>query len=158
MSRVTSPAKARQEWDPSLAQRHAAGNGCTQPHRPHTSVAAAGIKKPAGVPNSVFDAGRMAKPPGKPRCKARPQAEQLQSLTAAVVESGIPMQRKPANRSVGEAYARLLGGMSEGDSVVLPESTGKGLLTYGRKRGVRMQCRTVASGMVRVWRLAGAAS
>jgi hypothetical protein len=124
-----------------------------------TSVAEAGVTKPAGVPSSIFEAGRMAKPVNPPKRSLASYEERVQSLADATVERGVPMAAKDQHTVLSKCYAKLLDGMREGDSVLLPVFTAKGLITHARKkRSVKMVCRKTESGQFRVWHMGSMAA
>lgn len=110
-----------------------------------TSAAAAGITKPAGVPASVFEAGKMAKPPRKPPMRI--------DLSEVTVEPGLPV---PAGRGTrhGSPYANLLAKMKPGDSVLLPYEGGKSLQGAALRLKMLVTMRRMPGGMARCWRLA----
>ena len=114
--------------------------------RTYTKAATAGIQKPAGVPNSVFDAGKLARPAryGAPFDAA-----------GVVIEHGLPVPVGSA-RGIGQVYELLLERMATGDSAVLPTHQAKGLKSKATKLGINLTVRAVSSTQMRVWRMAGA--
>ncbi|MBL8350495.1 MAG: hypothetical protein JNL87_09280 [Burkholderiaceae bacterium] len=137
MSRVARPAAPRQP-DTNLADDEPAGFKHTL-----TSVAEAGAHKPAGVPASVFDAGRMARP-----------KRDWTPLTPTVVaiKKGVPLP--PRIRGLGDRYGILLGRMEPADCVELTERHAKSMTHRARVLGIPVTTRKLDNGAVGLWRLA----
>lgn len=113
-----------------------------------TSAAATGITKPTGVPNSVFDAGKLAKPPRKPQV--------LIDLATVKIDADVPLEvYRP--RDTTRVYDQLLASMQPGNSVLLTRNQAKQLVSAGAKRGVKVTSRVLGPDQARVWRLAGPA-
>lgn len=151
MSRVTSPAQVRSKLlcdqvDPIL-----------QPHQARRTAAEAGVQKPKGVPNSVFDAGRLAKGVKPPR-----RAAQLLDPDAVVIDTDVPLpDRRSCNSNVA-ACRVILARLGVMQSVSLHPGQAKTMLVVAKAAGAKMRTHPDPKrpGMQRVWLVqpAGAAS
>ena len=113
--------------------------------RRHTSVAEAGVHKPAGVPASVFEAGQLARPARKPR---KPTV--LIDLATIVIEVGVALPDH-LPRATTQAYNTLLAQLVPGTSVLLATNQAKTLLAAAKKRGLNVVSRVVDDQRSRVW-------
>lgn len=151
MSRTSQAAAARPALNPSraalaaLAADDAAHEASLPIKRTLTSVAEAGVHKPAGVPCSVFEAGQLARPARKPR---KPSV--LINMAAVVIETGVPL---PENnpRATTRAYNILLAQLVPGTSVLLASNQARTLREAAKKRGLTLICRAVDDQRSRVW-------
>jgi hypothetical protein len=110
------------------------------------AATAANTTKPAGVPASVFDMGRQAKPTKKPR-------ERL-DFNPDVVEIRTNVPPPPLlSGPRGSKYRQLLDRMKAGESVVVPKRAGYGLKSAAKKADVKLIVRTLEDGQVGVWKL-----
>lgn len=162
MSRVSRPAQPRRSADaPSIGAKppgsqwpHAddTDDAALAPQRKHTTVAEAGVQKPAGVPASAFDAGRLAK---RAAAKQRNRAEPI-DVDSVVVEHDVPITVRQESRAAAlrQSCLALIRRMNVGDSVLLPGSQGLALTRIARKAGHALQRRVQPDGTWRVWRLA----
>lgn len=151
MSRFTTPAKTRPDFPATSADKaDEADLADLATKRAYTSVASHGVSKPAGVPNSVFDAGKLAKPPKPAR---KPTA--LIDLSALVIETGVPL---PTNtrREATRTYDILLARLVPGSSVLLTANQAKYLLSAAKKRGINATTRFLGDGRARFYCLAPA--
>ncbi|MCU0918741.1 MAG: hypothetical protein MUF16_00135 [Burkholderiaceae bacterium] len=118
-----------------------------------TSAAQAGAHKPAGVPASVFEAGRLAgaaQRKGKaPRVKAPP----LPHIGSIVIEAGVPCGPSVKPKLSRLLWEQLLERMKPGASVVLHDNHARSLALAARKRGVPLTLRRLTPTETRVWRL-----
>lgn len=100
--------------------------------------------KPAGVPASVFEAGKMAKPA---------RTVSFIDPNAVTIKKGVPIPPCTAGPNAGDRYGKLLDRMGKGDCVELTEKQSKSLLARGRKLGVKLTVRNLGSGVFCVWRV-----
>jgi hypothetical protein len=107
-----------------------------------TSAVVAGVTKPAGVPASVFEAGKMARP--------RPKQHQRIDLSKYAIEHDVPLPVAVRTRA-GAPYAELLARMRPGDSIKLPEQGAKSLQGAAKRLGAKATIRVLGDGMARVW-------
>lgn len=110
-----------------------------------TTAAQAGAQKPADVPASVFELGRLAAR-GGPRPPLFDPAKVL-------VESGLPLP--VSGNATARAYADLRARMKPGDSVLLPLLQAKGLVASACRLGANMVWRKEGATHGRAWLLDG---
>ena len=113
-----------------------------------TSAAQAGAPKPAGVPASVFEAGRLAGAAQRKAKAPRVKAPPLPDIASIVIEAGVPCG--PSARLLWE---QLLERMQPGASVDLHDKHARSLALAARKRGVTLTRRRLTPTETRVWRL-----
>jgi hypothetical protein len=101
--------------------------------------------KPAGVPNSVFQAGAMARPP-----KQRRSAPVWIDPDAIVIDTGLPLPGRPPRRSNQQALRAVLERMGPGKSVLLSLPHSRALVKIARAQGVATRTELGAGGLVRV--------
>lgn len=142
MSRVTKPAAPRISSQASNAAGQEDDDADLAIKRAHTSVAQAGVHKPAGVANSVFDAGKLAKHARKKQAQIDP--------SKVVIEVGVPIPAAKS-RATTAVYADLLSRMNPGDSVLLTTNQAKHLRSAASKRGFKFMVRAVNPEQARCW-------
>ena len=110
-----------------------------------TTVAQAGVQKPAGVPASVFEAGKLAKPERRPRIPTP-----LLVVAGLAIERGIPITAM-RNAPVDQPYRDLLAAMQVGDSVKITNSQARALRHVAVRLHKKIVVRDQGDGFARVW-------
>ena len=126
------------------------------PVRVLSSAAQAGVHKPAGVPASVFDAGRLAKQAQTQAAAAlRVRCAPL-DLDKLVIDTDVPPTARMEARAenLRATCLALLARMQPGHSVVLPEAQGRALCRVAHRAHRKVSRRSFPDGTWRVWRLA----
>lgn len=113
-----------------------------------TTVAQAGVQKPAGVPASVFEAGKLAKPAPRPRTPTP-----LLVVAGLAIERGIPITGA-RNLRVDQPYRDLLAALQVGDSVKITSSQARALRHVAVRLHKKIAVRDQGDGFTRVWLLA----
>ncbi|MCU0963564.1 MAG: hypothetical protein MUF08_00570 [Burkholderiaceae bacterium] len=118
-----------------------------------STVAEAGVQRPAGVAASVFDAGRLAgaavRKDKRPRVKAPP----LPDIASIVIEADVPVGPPVKPRPERLLWEQVLQRMQPGASVVLHDNHARSLALAARKSGVTLTLRRITATETRVWRL-----
>jgi hypothetical protein len=143
MSRVTALAKPR------------AGNAHGQTDddadlaikRAHTTVAQAGVHKPAGVAASVFEAGQMAKPPRVRRKLDRAEID----IDALVIMPGTPASMRRPGTGRTEEFMRLAGRLPDDHFALLEPRQAKVLRDIAGKQGFKVKLQAHETGKVCLW-------
>jgi hypothetical protein len=109
------------------------------------SAAETGVQKPAGVASSVFDAGRMAKPPKR---ALNPPIDP----DTVEIRKGVPM---PGARGAWptDRYGAILGRMQPGDMVELESKQAANMRMRAKKLGIEVAVRALGDGRAGVWML-----
>lgn len=171
MSRVSRVSRAGQPADPCkgqatmqasaralMAQQDPVDDDADFPaahgHFAHvrSTVAEAGVHKPAGVASSVFDAGRQAGQQARAERRARQAAPPLPDIDSVVIETGVPKDSHARKRATSIWYDKVLERMAPGTSVLLCTAHARGLVSAARKRGVQLSIRRLSDAETRVWR------
>jgi hypothetical protein len=100
---------------------------------------------PLGVPSSVFEMGRQAKPVPVLR-KRTPLPENIE------IKSGIPVPEAQTGKR-GDLYAPILHRMQPGDMVELCIEHSRSMLKRAKALGIKATSRTLPNGKTGVWRL-----
>lgn len=93
--------------------------------------------------SSVFALGKQAKSMAK-----QPRID----VDAVQIRSGVPVPPPATGSNAMSPYAALLARMQPGDMVELPYRQGYGLLSMAKKLGIKVTRRTLAVGMLSIWR------
>jgi hypothetical protein len=145
MSRLSKPAQARQESDDADGVDIDAGF-----RRVFSTAATAGVTKPAGAVASVFEAGKRAKPPKKPRVFAP-----VIDLAAVQIEDDVPIPSVKGPNPVRVANELLLERLLPGQSVLLLTQQARSLRAAAKRLKLPVVCRVETTSHTRVWRLRG---
>ncbi len=126
-------------------------------HR-RTTVAQAGVHKPAGAVASVFEMGAPSPAPG-PAADPKPAPARRKrgpgtpiDLENLQIEIGVPLPSKnPNGTAVQQAYELLLQRLLPGQSVVISSAQARGLRAAALRRRVRVVVRELGNGRARCW-------
>lgn len=102
--------------------------------------------KPNGAASSVFEAGRQAKPPAKPRTLMPPL-----DVAAISIRKGVPLP--PPKNDAASPYRALLESMAAGDSVVLLTGHAKSAVSRAKKLGLKVATRQQDETHTALWRV-----
>lgn len=116
-----------------------------------TTARQAGVQKPTGVPSSVFEAGKLAKPARRPRL---PTPTLVAPLAIANIERGIPIAPVRGDRRADQPYRELLAAMRAGDSCKLTDGQARALRHVANRLRKKITLRVLGDGCTRVWLLA----
>jgi hypothetical protein len=97
--------------------------------------------------SSVFAMGQQAK-----AAKQRAPRTTI-DINAITVQRGVPVPPPQSGAMAVSPYAALLARMSPGDMVELPYRQGYGLISMAKKLKINVTRRTLAGGMISIWRV-----
>ncbi|MEY5098912.1 MAG: hypothetical protein RJA36_1631 [Pseudomonadota bacterium] len=111
---------------------------------PQRSTSKAGSKPPpaTSAAPSVFALG----------AKAKPVRQQI-DISAIKITSNVPVPPPQVGKGAASPYATLLARMKPGDMVELPYRQGYGLLSMAKKMDIKVTRRTLAVGVLSIWRV-----